>query len=208
VDGRPWALIWNSSVRRQPGSGRPASILPEQPAAVSVAAGIRETRSRGRTSCDIAVLLLLTLSYAAVGYFQYLLLLFGTHYYFRRSPANVGEEKSRKYATIVKPRHGCRHGRAAAFFQIVFPAPAWGLRLGPVARVDWRNAGCRGNFLGAWSTNARRRAPSYFGFSPWPWVSLGMSEGPFWATAIWNWGGARGATAAGLVNTRWETLAA
>jgi MFS family permease len=138
-------------------------------------------------------LMLLTVSYGAVNYFEYLFT-FWMHHYFD-DVLNLGKVESRNYAGVVNlteaagmvlggwlsdrllRRHGYRRGRAIV--------PVFGM----IASAAFLG-------VGLYATQ-----PGWIVF----WFSLatcaiGMCEGPFWATAI-DVGGSRGGTSAGLCNT-------
>jgi MFS family permease len=138
-------------------------------------------------------LILLTLSYSAVGYFEYLFY-FWMHYYFE-DILHVGTQTSRYYASItflamaagmfvggglsdwLQRRYGYRFGRAAV--------PVGGM-LASAALL------AAGIFVKepAWIV-------TYFALAL---AAIGASEGPLWATAI-DLGGKHGGTAAGIFNT-------
>ncbi len=138
-------------------------------------------------------LILLTISYASIGYFQYLFF-YWAHYYFSEE-LKLGEEASRFYAGIpplamavgmplggwlsdrIHEWFGWRVARAGLVFvaMSVSAVLLWvGVRADePLVVVAWLSAA-----LGV----------------------LGMAEGPFWATAV-EIGGRRGGLSAGIFNT-------
>ena len=138
-------------------------------------------------------LIFLTLSYAAVGYFEYLFY-FWIHYYFE-DVLHLGKEKSRWFATIsnlsmavgmaaggwisdrLQRRFGYRLGRALVPVGGML-AGAGLLGLGLLAEEP--------NWIVVWFALAM--------------AAVGASEGPFWATAI-DLGGKNAATSAGIFNT-------
>ena len=146
-----------------------------------------------RTLLGNRSLVLLTLSYGAVSYFEYLFT-FWMHHYFD-DVLHVGKKESRYYAGVMylaeaagmvlggwlsdrlQRRYGYRRGRAIVpVFGLIASAVLLGIGLLPTQ-------------------------PGWIVF----WFSLavgavGMCEGPFWATAI-ELGGSRGGTAAGICNT-------
>jgi MFS transporter, ACS family, D-galactonate transporter len=155
--------------------------------------------SKDRTSNDWMSLLsnpsllLLTLSYAAVGYFQYLFF-YWIHYYFE-TIRHFGKEESRWYTTIpiltmavcmasggwVSDRLQRRYGRQV------------GRKIVPMAGMILSAA-----LLGL---GLMAEAPAAIVF----WFALSMgavgaSEAAFWLTAV-ELGGRRGGTAAAIVNT-------
>ena len=138
-------------------------------------------------------LILITLSYAAVGYFEYLFY-FWMHYYFD-DVLHLGKDTSRLYSTIL------------------FLAMAAGMILGGVASdllvriltqrraravvvVTGMLAGAVFLGLGI-MTREPRWIVVWFALAM---AAVGATEGPFWATAI-DLGGRRGGTSAGIFNT-------
>jgi ACS family glucarate transporter-like MFS transporter len=138
-------------------------------------------------------LVLLTLSYAAVGYFQYLFFYWMTHYF--KEVLHLPEARSRFYATIPP-----------LAMAVGMPLGGWvsdgvervlgtlrGRRVVPMAGMI---AGAVFLTLGAFT-----RQPGWIVF----WFALalgavGASEGPFWATAV-ELGGRRGGSSAAFFNT-------
>jgi sugar phosphate permease len=136
-------------------------------------------------------LILLTLSYAAVGYFEYLFYFWSNHYF--KDVLKLPE--SRSYATItnlsmaagmalggwlsdwLQRRLGYRFGRAVV--------PVGGMLTGAVLLL-----------AGIWASEPGWIV-TFFALAM---AAVGATEGPFWATAI-DLGGRRGATAAGIFNT-------
>jgi MFS family permease len=138
-------------------------------------------------------LLFLTLSYAAVGYFQYLFF-FWMHFYFK-DQLHMGKEESRYYAGI--PNLAMAAGMVLGGLISDRLVKAWGSRLGratmPVAGIS---LGAFFLFIGL--------VPKEPGWIV-AWFSLAMAavgtaEGSFWATAV-EVGGQRGGSAAGIMNT-------
>jgi sugar phosphate permease len=138
-------------------------------------------------------LIFLTLSYAAVGYFEYMFY-YWTQYYLVKIKG-VGIEDSRSYATItalataagmglggvfsdwLQRRVGYRWGRALVPIGCLLAAAALLFASINAEQVGW---------IVLWLALAN--------------AAVGATEGPFWATAI-ELGGRRGATAAGILNT-------
>jgi MFS family permease len=138
-------------------------------------------------------LVLLTLSYTAVGYFEYLFI-YWMHYYFE-DQLRLGKEMSRWYAGI--PLLAMAAG---------MPLGGWLVdRLEPILGPRWGRTivPASGMFLGAvclLAGLARHDAiwiVSWFAIAH---AALGASEAPFWTTAI-ELGGRRGATSGALCNT-------
>jgi MFS family permease len=138
-------------------------------------------------------LLLLTFSYAAVGYFQYLFF-FWMHYYFE-SVLKLGSDESRYYAAIPP-----------LVMALSMPLGGWvSDRL--QALFGWRAARA-GLAMVAMSTSAvllllgiRASEPVWIVL----WLStalgaLGLAEGAFWVTAV-EVGGNRGGLSAAIFNT-------
>lgn len=138
-------------------------------------------------------LILITVSYAAVGYFQYLFV-YWMQYYFDKV-LHLGETASKYYAGILQLalalgmplggwlagllslRSGVRRGRALVSGGGMI-ASALLLGLGVLARDP--------SWIVIWFALAH--------------AALGASEGPFWATAV-DIGGNKGGTAAAICNT-------
>jgi MFS family permease len=138
-------------------------------------------------------LLLLTASYAAVGYFQYLFF-YWVQFYFQRV-LTVGEERSQFYATIPP-----------LVMALGMPAGGW-LSDRIRSRYGWR-AAHSGLAMVAMSTSAALLLVGVSSSEPiWSvaWLSLalgalGAAEGPFWVTAV-EVGGRRGGLSAAIFNT-------
>jgi MFS family permease len=138
-------------------------------------------------------LVLLTLSYGAVGYFQYLFF-YWMDYYFRKVLA-LPDSTSRVYAAIPPlamavgmPLGGWLADRLERSWSV-----RWGRRIVPIAGL------CAGAVFLVLGIVAREPG----------WIvacfalalgAVGASEGPYWATAVER-GGRRGGSAAGLLNT-------
>ena len=137
--------------------------------------------------------ILLTLSYAAVGYFQYMFF-YWMQYYFDKV-LNVGKDNSRLYATI--PAVAMALGMAAGGWLTDRAQAGWGQRRGRagmtiacmVASAALLGAGvlCQDR---VWIVTCFSLALA----------SLGACEGAFWTTAT-DLGGERSGTAAAIVNT-------
>ena len=138
-------------------------------------------------------LILLTLSYGAVGYFQYLFF-YWVHHYFSEV-LHVDEDRSRFYA-----------GLPTFAMALGMPLGGW-LSDRIFTRFGWRAArsglGCAAMTASAVLLWIGARA----GDPDWSiaWLSLslgvlGMAEGPFWVTAV-EVGGARGGLSAAIFNT-------
>jgi MFS family permease len=137
---------------------------------------------------------LLTLSYAAVGYFEYLFY-FWIHHYFD-DVVKVSKNESRLYSTIVTLSMAA--GMVLGGFLADALSRRWGVRRGRAAVV-----------VGGLLAGALLLVPAVLVKEPLAIVALlslavaavGATEGPFWATAI-DMGGRRGGgTSAGIFNT-------
>jgi MFS family permease len=138
-------------------------------------------------------LILLTLSYAAVGYFEYLFY-FWMHFYFE-DVLKLGKYESRSYATVLYLAMAA--GMVLGGWVADRLALAWGRRRGRVTVVV-------GGMLGGAALLGAGLLASQPGWIV-LWLALalaavGATEGPLWATAL-ELGGRRGATAAGIFNT-------
>jgi MFS family permease len=138
-------------------------------------------------------LMLLTVSYAAVGYFEYLFY-FWMHYYFD-GVLKLGKTESRVYSTVLYLAMAA--GMLLGGWVSDRLQQAWGRRRGRAAVVV---SGMLGGaaFLGV---GLLATEPGWIA----TWFALalaavGATEGPLWATAL-ELGGRHGATAAGIFNT-------
>jgi MFS family permease len=140
-----------------------------------------------------STLMLLTLSYAAVGYFEYLFNFCSEHYFKR--VLHISEEVSQRYASVASlcmalampvgglvsdflvHRRGLRFGRA-------FP---------PVAGM----IGSAGALFAATLTRDEHWTLLWFALAN---FAIGATEGSFWTTAV-DIGGRRGGTTGAIVNT-------
>jgi ACS family glucarate transporter-like MFS transporter len=177
------ALVWTALVPKGPGRH---GVPP-------VRGGPSSPAESWRTLLGRRSLALLTLSYAAVGYFQYLFFYWMTYYF--QAVLRLPEERSRFYAAIPPlamaagmPLGGWLSDRLER--RIGTPrsrgiVPAAGMTAGALLLA-----------LGASSVE-----PAWIVF----WFALalgavGASEGPFWATAV-ELGGRRGGSSAAFFNT-------
>jgi MFS family permease len=138
-------------------------------------------------------IVLLTLSYAAVGYFQYLFF-YWMQYYFDKV-LGLGKADGRLYATI--PAVAMAVGMAAGGWLTDRAQGRWGARRGRVA-VPMSGMLLSAALLGA---GVLCREPVWivtcFSLAL---AALGSSEGAFWTTAV-DLGGERAGVAAAIVNT-------
>jgi len=180
--------IWSFSVKdHPPGSSQP-EVKPG-PTSASQAGSLKVWLSLLRSRS----LLLLTFSYAAVGYFQYLFFYWMQHYF--NGVLKLSDDQSRIYATlptiamaftmpaggwladVLGKEVGVRRGRAL-ISGIAMAASAVFLGLGVCVKSPiW---------IAAWFTLALG--------------ALGASEGPFWATAVELGGRRAGGAAAAILN--------
>ena len=179
------ALIWGlGAVERPPLPGCAVGPPPAEPIAAP-AGWWALLRDRD--------LVPLTLSYAAVGYFQYLFF-YWMNYYFQKV-LELPEARSRWYEATLPlamavgmPLGGWLSDRLERS-----RGARWGRRLVPMAGM------CAGAAL--LGLGVRAREPEWIA----AWLALAMgavgaAEGPFWATAV-ELGGRRGGSAAALLNT-------
>jgi len=166
------------------------SGLPPVEAAAAVTAGPNDTRPALARHKN---LILLTVSYAAVGYFQYLFF-YWIHYYFREQ-LKLGDEASRFYAGIPP-----------LAMAVCMPLGGW-LSDRLQSAFGWRVARSGLGFV----SMAASGVLLWFGVGETEpvalvaWLAcalgiLGIVEGPFWATAV-EVGGARGGSSAAIFNT-------
>jgi MFS family permease len=138
-------------------------------------------------------LILLTLSYAAVGYFEYLFF-FWMHYYFE-GVLQLGKYESRDYATILYLAMAA--GMFFGGWLADYLALAWGRRLGRATVVAGGMVGGAALLGGGLLATQPGWIVLWFALAV---ASVGATEGPMWATAL-ELGGQRRATAAGIFNT-------
>jgi len=137
-------------------------------------------------------LIFVTLSYAAVGYFEYLLYFWTQHYL---QIKGVGKEESRSYAMITNLAMAVGMGLGGFLSDWLQRRVGyrWGRAIVPIA----------GMLTGAGLLFAAIAADEPGWIVLWlalAMAAVGATEGPFWATAI-ELGGRHGATAAGILNT-------
>jgi MFS family permease len=150
-------------------------------------------RSRDPTLWRNRSLILLTLSYAAVGYFEYLFY-FWIQYYFKEV-LKLGEDQGRWFATISNLSMAA--GMASGGLISDRLQRIYGYRLGrALVPVGGMLAGAALLGLGLLAEEANWIV---FWFSL-AMAAVGATEGPFWATAI-DLGGKNAATSAGIFNT-------
>jgi MFS family permease len=177
------ALVWSGFAADGPGG----------PVAPRVSSGPSSPSDSWRTLLGRRSLVLLTLSYAAVGYFQYLFFYWMTYYF--QTVLRLPEERSRFYAAV--PPLAMAAGMPLGGWLSDGLERAVGTpgsrRVVPMAGMT---AGAVLLILGAFA-----REPAWIVF----WFALalaavGASEGPFWATAV-ELGGRRGGSSAAFFNT-------
>ncbi len=181
-------LVWLACARDYAARSRPLPVLvPGAETKVRPSAAGWLTLLRNRS------LLLLTISYAAVGYFEYLFN-FWSEYYFAHV-LHLRKEDSRLYATLLylAMAAGMMLGGLVSDRLV----RRWGLRMGRAA-VPVGGLLISAAFLGlgivvaeAWAVGACFAVAM---------ACAGACEGPCWATAV-ELGGRHGGTAAGVFNT-------
>jgi MFS transporter, ACS family, D-galactonate transporter len=177
--------IWSGeSVPPEPEDARVSEPAKAKPAGAPVPGG---ALWRDRS------LILLTLSYAAVGYFEYLFY-FWMHYYFEQV-LRLGKDDSRLYTTVLNLAMAVGMVLGGALSDRL--VRSWGRRPGRAA------VAAGGMLLGAALLCLGIVAETPAWIVTWFALALaavGATEGPFWATAI-ELGGRHGATSAGIFNT-------
>jgi MFS family permease len=137
-------------------------------------------------------LICLTLSYAALGYFQYLFF-YWMQYYFQ-DVLNLGKDRGRLYSTLVVLGNGV--GMVIGGW-LADRTSQWP---GRFSRALVPVAGFVGSAVvlvaGLMTSHATLTLLCFIAAM----IALGMIEGPSWTTAV-ELGGRRGGTAAGLMNT-------
>jgi MFS family permease len=175
-------LLWVALAPRTAAPAQPAAA--EGTSAVLLAEARSVFRHRG--------LVCLTLSYAAMGYFQYLFF-YWMQYYFK-DVLHLGTERSRLYSTLVVLANGV--GMVLGGW-LADRAPRWlgrrGLAVVPAAGL-----------VGSAVALVAGLLTSHAGWTLVCFIlamgCLGLCEAPCWTTAV-AVGGRRGGTAAGLMNT-------
>jgi sugar phosphate permease len=190
------AGLWTFQATDQPAQHPRASAAEKEwiGTAANAEATSDATQADGWSAlCRDRSLLLITLSYAAVGYFQYLFV-YWMQFYFDKV-LHLGTTASKYYAGILQlalaagmPLGGWLSGRLAL---------SLGVRRGR-ALVSGLGMGASALLLGF---GVLARDPvwivSWFALAH---ATLGASEGPFWASAV-DIGGNKGGTAAAICNT-------
>src|SRR5205823_1957777 len=138
--------------------------------------------------------ILLTLSYAAVGYFQYMF--FYWMEYYLETVLDLGQARARLYATI--PTVAMALGMAAGGWLTDRAQSRWGARRGrTIVTVTGLVASAILLVTAVFLCKQPVWIVTHFSLAlAW----LGASEGAFWTTAI-DLGGERGGVAAAIVNT-------
>src|SRR5262249_54366197 len=138
-------------------------------------------------------LVLLTISYGAVGYFEYLFF-FWMQYYFN-TELQLGKETSRDYSTVIYLSMAAGMWVGGGLSDLA--VPRFGIRLGrALIPVTGMLAGAALLVIGV-QANDPRWIVTWFSLAL---GAIGATEGPQWTIAI-DLGGVRGATAAGIFNT-------
>jgi MFS family permease len=138
-------------------------------------------------------LVLLTVSYGAIGYFEYLFY-FWMHYYFEKV-LTVGKTESRLFSTILSL--AMAGGMLMGGWLSDRLAQGRGQRFGrTIVVVGGMLLGAALLGVGILATDVHMIV-AYFAVAM---AAVGATEGPMWATAI-ELGGRHGATAAGIFNT-------
>lgn len=188
-----WAWYATDDPQRHPATNEAERLLLQEnassahaPREHSVLAGL------GRLLCD-RNLVLLTISYAAVGYFEYLFYYWNQYYF--RDVLQLGNETSRLYATItsLSMAVGIIVGGwlAGRFLQ------AFGPRRGRAIMPVWGMSTAAILLIMGLLTRDPILVLICFSLAM---AAVGSTEGPFWATAI-ALGGKRGGTSAAIFNT-------
>lgn len=180
-----WGAVWLL------GTGG-ASPRKDRVVAASGRSGESTTTAGVETPLLSRSLVLLTASYAAVGYFQYLFF-YWMHYYFQEV-LKLGKGTSESYASIppLAMAIGMPVGGWVTDCAVRHWGLVWGRRVVPLVCL----------LLGGMLLLAGLGTTSPVAMVAWFSAALGAvggAEGAFWSTAV-EAGGRRGATAAGIVN--------
>jgi MFS family permease len=138
-------------------------------------------------------LVLLTLSYAAVGYFEYLFYFWIRHYF--QNELHLGKTQSRIAATLANLAMAV--GMFLGGWLSDLAMRRYGYRLGRALVPVLGMLGSAGLLLLGLAAEEPEWVVAWFALAM---AAVGASEGPFWATAI-DLGGRRGGTSAGIFNT-------
>lgn len=184
--------LWSRYALHEPRAGGESDSQPSAPPSI-------DSRSR-KSAATLGTLLranknllLLTSSYAAVGYFQYLFF-YWMHYYFE-TVLRLGVQESRLYATVPP-----------LAMAVAMPLGGW-LSDRIETSFSWR-AARSGLVMSSMAASAVLLLFGTLATDPFwivTWLSLalgvlGMAEGPFWVTAV-EVGGRGGGLSAGIFNT-------
>ena len=187
------AVVWAAAARNTPAEHRGVNDAERRQIDAEVSGRPAPRRSFRLPPWKRRSVILLTLSYAAVGYFQYLFF-YWMQYYFDKV-LGLGKADGRLYATI--PTVAMAVGMAAGGWLTDRAQSRWGARRGRVT-VTMSGMLASAVLLGA---GVLCRQPFWIAtcFSL-ALASLGACEGAFWTTAI-DLGGNRAGVSAAIVNT-------
>jgi sugar phosphate permease len=189
------AMIWAWYGRNDP-SQHPAvnaaelqAIRFEEP----VAAEMEDAAPAWRNLLGNRNLILLTLSYAAVGYFEYLFYFWIPNYF--KEELEFNKDKTRLYSTVVNLTMAI--GMVLGGLLADFLSRMWGQRRGRAAVIVCGLLGAAAFSYTGVLTKQPIWSVTLFALAT---AAIGATEGPFWATAI-DLGGRKGGTSAGIFNT-------
>jgi ACS family glucarate transporter-like MFS transporter len=197
--GVVWILYARDDPHRHPGVNaaelrvieRGSTLLPVPTAGKEQASP--SLRVGARLLLQNRSLMLLTLSYAAIGYFEYLFY-FWTQFYFDDA-LKMGKETSRLYSTILNLAMAAGMGVGGLLSDRLMHM--WGYRWGRAAVPIGGMTGSAVLLLVGISVSDPVVIVVCFALAL---AAIGACEGPCWATAI-ELGGRRGGAAAGIFNT-------
>jgi len=187
------SAAWWACAANRPSEHRGVNEAERQLIAVDASGKAAATRRSGLPPWRKRSVILLTLSYAAVGYFQYMFF-YWMQYYFV-TILKLGKDTGRLYATILA--FAMAVGMMAGGWLTSRAQSAWGLRRG---RTSIAVCGMLASaaLLGAGILcQDKIWIVIYFSLAL---ASLGTCEGAFWSTAT-DLGGERSGTSAAIVNT-------
>ena len=171
------------------GRDRPAAGIDEP---LAVPAALRERTSGVMTVLASRPMIFLTLSYAAVGYFQYLFF-YWLHYYFE-SILHLEKHLSRNYSAL--PNLAMAAGMPVGGWLLGW----WERRQGPVRRHWFPMAGMSLSAFCLLLAIASTKIGWTVTFLTLALGVLGLTESCFWTTSV-RLGGNRGGTTAAIMNT-------
>lgn len=184
-------IVWSWNARDWPAEH--SRVNAREKALIGTAPTQSEARGDWGALLSNSNLILVTLSYAAIGYFQYLFVYWMTYYF--EKVLHLGSDASKNYSSLLQV--ALATGMLAGGWLSVKLSARFGVRKGR-ALVSGGGMVLSAITL---SLGILAREPSlivaWFAFAH---LAIGAAEGPVWATAV-DIGGVKGGTAAAICNT-------